>query len=206
MLHQHKQTIPTVIRDFPEWHRGRKEFTLWMIELEHDVVRQKVEAARRHLSGFLLASYQRQPHVTLFVCGFLADNRRFDDDYSTGQFDAHYRLLKDSMLRPFSIKIGVLNSFASAPFFHVYDAEGGIELIRTLLATTATEVERERFVPHVTVGLYSGAFKSGVVLDRINTFSDEPVTLSVNRITFAAYESSKIAGPLLYRQQLELAG
>ncbi len=204
MLHQHKKTIASPRGDFLSWHRGRKEFALWMIRLEHDAVFRKVEAARNHLSGLLLTPYERQPHITLFVCGFLADERRFDDDYAGHQLDDHFRLIADSKIAPFSIEIGGISSFASAPFLQVYDLEGGIERIRALLSTTATEIERDRFTPHVTVGVYAGEFESEIVLERIKTFVDEPVKFSVDRITFAAYDSSDIRGPLGYKHHVVL--
>ena len=177
-----------------------------MIKLEQDTVLRKVETARKHLTGLLLTPYERQPHITLFVCGFLADERRFDDDYARHQLDAHYRLIEDSKIPPFSIEIGGLNSFASAPFLHVFDSENGIERLRTLLSTTTAEIERDRFTPHVTVGLYAGAFESRLVLDRIRSFVDEPIELSVDRIIFAAYDSSDICGPLVYKHHVVLAG
>lgn len=176
-----------------------------MIELERDEVRRKVEAARKHLSGLLLTSYERQPHITLFVCGFLVHERRWHDDYNKSQFDAHCRLLKESKLEPFPIEIHDLNSFASAPFFKVHDCQGGIEKIKALLSTTTVEIESVRFSPHVTIGLYSGAFDSSVVLDRIKAFADEPIRLSVDRITFAAYDASDICGPLVYKHHVSLS-
>lgn len=206
MLHQHKKTIASSQRDFSEWHRGRKEFSLWMIELEQDEVRLKVAAAREHLSGLLLTSYKRQPHITLFICGFLVPERSRDDDYDKSQFDAHCRLLKESKLEPFSIEIQGLNSFASAPFFEVHDCQGGVGKIRALLASTTVEIERDRYSPHVTIGLYSDAFDSSVVLDRIKAFADEPIRISVDRITFATFDASDIRGPLVYRHEVSLSG
>lgn len=176
-----------------------------MIELEHDEVNRKVWAARNHLSGLLLSPYERQPHITLVVCGFLVNERRWYDDYDKGQFDAHCRQLKESKLKTFPIEIHGLDSFASAPFFHVRDCQGGIGTIKALLSTTAIDTDGDRYSPHVTVGLYSGAFDSRVVLERIKAFADEPIRLSVDRITFAAYDASDIRGPLVYKHQVALS-
>ena len=206
MLHQHKKTITSSPGDFSAWHRGRKEFSIWMIGLENDEIHRILWAARNHLSGLLLSPYERQPHITLVVCGFLVDERRRYDDYDKNQLDAHCRLLKESKLKPFSIEINGINSFASAPFFQVNDCQGGIEKIRTLISTTEIDIGRDRYSPHVTIGLYSGAFDSWVVLERIKTFAAEPVRLSVDRITFAAYDASDIRGPLVYKQQVVLTG
>ncbi|HSB33167.1 MAG TPA: 2'-5' RNA ligase family protein [Nitrospirota bacterium] len=191
--------------DHTEWHRGRREYTAWIIELEREEIIDQVEAARKHLSGFLLDHYQRQPHITLFVCGFLADDPRYGDDYCQHELEIHRQLLTDSGISPFSIEIGGLNSFAAAPFLEVRDREGGIERVRALLSSTATEIARSTFTPHVTVGLYSGTFPSKMVCERIATFSPRPVSLVIKQITFAAYRASEISGPLVYKHRAVLS-
>jgi len=204
MLHDKKQTIPTEIRDFPEWRRGRKEYTLWMIALDHDEIIRMVESARNHLSQFLVPTYRRQPHITLSLCGFFAEDRRYPDDYTRSEFDVHRRLLTDSGIRPFFIEIGGMNSFASAPFFEVRDTEGGIERVKQLLPRVSNDIVTDRFTPHVTVGLYAGVFESGVVLERLSAFKHEPLKLRIDRIMFAAYDAREMCGPLVYREQVEL--
>lgn len=204
MLNQKAQTLPSITRDYPEWHRGRREYAAWIIELAGEEILGMVKAARRHLSGFLMDPYERQPHITLFVCGFLTDAPGFDDDYCRHQADAHRQLLNDSGCGPFSIEVGGLNSFASAPFLEVHDREGGIARLRALLSTAGKEVGRDAYTPHVTVGLYSGAFPSKTVCERIAAFSARPVNFVVERITFATYRASDICGPLAYMHRVAL--
>jgi hypothetical protein len=196
MLFQRQETIPAIKRDYVEWHRGRAEYGLWLIELETEEIFQKVEAAREHLSDFLLKPYHRQPHVSVFICGFLAETVSLDDDYSTEQFHVQTELLKNAHLRPFVIEVGGLNSFAAAPFLEVEDLDNGIAQARALLSRTAKEIGRSSFTPHVTVGLYSQAFQSSIVARKISTFLCEPVRLTVNQLTFATYEARKLAGSL----------
>jgi 2'-5' RNA ligase len=200
LLRHAVQTVPYVIRDFPDWHRGRREYTVWVVELAQDDILAKVEAARKHLSGLLLNSYRRQPHITLFVCGFFTDSPRFDDDFCQSQLDAHLQLLSEAKVDPFSIEIGGLNSFVSAPFLEVHDKEGGIERVRGLLSTLGREVDRDTFTPHVTVGLYSEAFSTKAVIEKLSAFPGDPVNCAVERISFAAYSASEICGPLVYKR------
>src|SRR5271169_1847545 len=115
MLHQRQETIPAIRRDYVEWHRGRTKFGLWLIELGTDELYQKVEAARKHLYDFLLKPYHRQPHISIFICGFLVETPSYDDDYSTEQLHIQAELLKNADIKPFVIEVGALNSFASAP-------------------------------------------------------------------------------------------
>lgn len=204
MLHKGRKTIPSCIQDHPEWHRGRTDYCLWLIGIENEELHHKVEAAREHLSEFLLKPYRRQPHITLFVCGFFVDTPQFDDDYSTQQLRIQERSLKEADMKPFSIEIGGLNSFSSAPFLEVDDRDGGIERVRAALSATGREVGRSVFTPHVTIGLYSGAYPSHIISSRIADFPKDPCMLFVDRITFALYRAQDIAGALTYQQDVSL--
>ena len=101
MLHQDQDTIPSPIRDYSEWHLGRRDYSVWLIELDNREVSQKVAAAKEHLSDFLINPYQRQPHITVYVCGFVADTQRYDDDYSAEHLEQHLQVLKAAALGPF---------------------------------------------------------------------------------------------------------
>ena len=204
MLCQGQETIPVLVGDYSAWHRGRKDYSLWLIESDNEEICRHVEAAREHLSEFLIKPYRRQPHITAFVCGFLVDTPHYDDDYGSGQFRVHAQALKDANVGPFFIEIGGLNSFSSAPFLEVNDLEGGIDTVRAILSTTAKEIETSHFTPHITVGLYSGAFSSSVVTRKISGFPANPIRIKVERITFATYNAEKIADALTYRHEVAL--
>lgn len=204
MLYRHKETIAAAAGDVPTWHRGRDEYALWLIEADTEDISHRVQAASKHLSEFLLTSYRRQPHVTVFVCGFLVASRSFDDDYSVEELERHADLLRAAALRPFSLEIGALNSFASAPFLTVVDRSGGLDRVRSVLGSAGREIERGEYVPHVTVGLYAGAFPGGRVLQRMASFPQEPCTLRVDRIAFATYRAGEMYGALTRRQEVPL--
>ncbi len=199
MLYQSQETIPSPVHDHPEWHHGRKDYAVWLIELSGMEVSQKVRDAREHLSEFLIQPYQRQPHITIFVCGFLADTARYDDDYSVEQFERHAQLLRVAAVKPFTVEIGGLNSFASAPYLEVADPEGGIERLRTLFLTNGMEIARSTYSPHVTIGLYAAAFPGSVVYKRIASFPRTSCKLTVDRVTFATYQAQETAGALTWR-------
>jgi 2'-5' RNA ligase len=204
MLHQSQETIPSPVHDHPDWHHGRQDYSVWLVELGGMEVSQKVAAAREHLSPFLLKPYQRQPHITIFVCGFLADTPQYNDDYSAGQLERHAHLLNVSAVKPFTVEIGGLNSFASAPFLEVADPEGGLDRVRSLLSSTGKEIGRSSYTPHITVGLYSGAFPSSRINERISSFPKDPCKLTVDRITLATYKAREMAGALTYRYAVAL--
>ena len=204
MLHRNQETIPSPIHDFPEWHRGRQDYSVWLIELGNTEVSQKIAAAREHLSGFLIKPYQRQPHITVYVCGFVADTPRYGDDYSGEQLEQHAHLLRAGAIKPFTVEIGGLSSFASAPFLEVADLEGGINRVRSLLSATRQEIGRSAYTPHITIGLYAGVFPGSVVVERVSSFPKDPCKLTIDRITFATYQAREIGGALTGRYEVAL--
>ena len=204
MLSRVPTTIPAEKRDFPEWHHGRETYAVWILRLEEDAIREKFKAAREHLDGYLLEPYRRQPHITLFVCGFLVDASQYNDDFSHEQLQAQFRILEKASIAPFEIEIGGLNSFASAPYLEVHDPEGGIPRLRDVLSRGAREFRTAPFTPHLTVGLYAGAFPSNEVARRLADFSGVSIRWKVNQITLASYKANEFAGELSYRKEFIL--
>jgi hypothetical protein len=151
------------MQDYSEWHRCRRNYGLWLIELASEDVCEMISAAKEHLSDFLLTPYHRQPHISLFICGFPARVPQFDDDFSTEQLHVQKELLKRADIKPFTVEVGRLNSFASAPYLEVRDLQGGLDRIRVILSRAAREIGRNTFIPHVTIGLYSAVLPSCMV-------------------------------------------
>ena len=204
MLLQYPTTIPAETRDFPEWHHGRETYAVWILSVEDNAILDKFKAARKHLDGYLLEPYPRQPHITLFVCGFLVDRPQYNDDFTHEQLGAQIQKLENTYVAPFEIEIGGLNSFASAPFLEVHDPQGGISRLREVLSRGAQEFRTAPYRPHLTVGLYADAFPSTQVTKRLAGFSSEPIRWKVEGITLATYKANEFAGRLIYEHHIPL--
>jgi 2'-5' RNA ligase len=190
-------TIPSEVRDFREWHRGRKTYSVWLLRCnENTAIIEKFHAAREHLNAYLIEPYHRQPHITLFVCGFLVKEPRYNDDFTQVQLDAQVQALEKAEIQPFEIEIGGMNSFASAPFLEVQDPDGGIPRLREVLSQGACEFRSALYRPHLTIGLYSDAFPGKELLARMADFPNEPLRWMVKQVTFATYRAEKFAGKL----------
>ncbi len=201
-----RQTLPTEKRDYEEWHRGRKKYAVWTIGIQSQPVQSRFDAARAHLAEFLFKPYQRQPHVTLFVCGFLAEVERFEDDYTVEDIEYCLRQLREARLSPFKIKIGGINSFAAAPFLEVFDLSGGIERVRNVMSGNRFEIRDGKYIPHLTLGLYSGPFETKTVVKKISSFCpDSPITHFVDKISLTTYSACTIAGPLAVKYVFDLS-
>jgi len=190
-------TIKNVRQDFPDWHRGRPYFALWAIDVDCAAVQQQVQAADQHLADFLLDGYCRQPHVTLGISGFLSDQPQCTDNYSASDFEADISALKSACIPPFEIEIGFLASFSSAPFFHIHDSGNHLDALHQILHSMIYG-EREQYIPHVTVGLYSDTWNTEMVDHRLNAFPQGSVTRClISRISLMRYKASEIGGKLV---------
>lgn len=204
MLHQHRETVPSRIQDHPEWRRGRKEYALWLIRIDKAEIAERLAGAKQHLDEFLFEPYLRQPHITVCVCGFPSTTMHHDDDYGRERFEQQVLAVQDAAVGSFSVEIGGLNSFASAPFLEVHDRYRGLERLRASLLIGGGEIGRDTFIPHITVGLYAGAYPADTVLQRLRTFPRNRAVLEIDRITFAVYQAQETAGSLTFRQDILL--
>jgi hypothetical protein len=127
------QTLRNVCRDFPEWHRGRSPYVFWALDVDISAVRVQVKGASEHLSGLLLNSYCRQPHVTLDLCGFPSSAPNDDDEFNHALIDRQCSALRAAHVPAFDMFVGGLGSFSSAPFLQVTDRAG--ELQRCAIAS-----------------------------------------------------------------------
>lgn len=200
-------TIRNVRRDFPEWHRGRPRYALWTLDMDVAPVRERVLAAQHHLADLLLDGYQRQPHITLSLCGFPSDAPRHADDFGAEALRAQLSALRQERPRPFEIEIGALASFTSVPYLSVYDEGGHIAALRGCLACGDINVPDGAYTPHVTVGLYADAWPLPAVQARLDSFvCNEPLRLRVASVSLMAYAATEIGGPLRRVADYDFAG
>lgn len=198
-------TLANERRDFAEWHRGRAPYVVWALDVDVAPMRGRIAAARHHLDGLLLDAYERQPHVTLELCGFPADSPQDDEEFSPDWVEAQIASLRRLALPSFELQVGALRSFASAPYFAVADTSGEISAIRQALAVDRKNRLNFDYVPHVTVGLYGGTWPAAEVISRLAGFdAGEPLKLRIDRVSLMAYEPSLIGGRLTTLSAVEL--
>ncbi|ENO84854.1 2'-5' RNA ligase family protein, partial [Thauera linaloolentis] len=190
-------TIRNARRDFHEWHLGRPHYLLWALDVDLAPVRQRMEAAQHHLSGLLLDDYVRQPHITVSLCGFPSIAPLHTDDFGASLLHAQIDAL--NRLRPaaFDIGIGALDGFTSAPYLAVDDRDGHIGRLHACLRLAPEALAHADYRPHVTVGLYGGAWPLADVRTRLARFTPGgPLRLRISRLSLLGYASTEIGGRL----------
>jgi 2'-5' RNA ligase len=190
-------TVCNIRRDFPEWHLGRSPYVFWALDVDLPAVRAQVASAAAHLGGYLLDGYARQPHVTLDLCGFPGAAPGRADEFSADMLERQCAALQVAGLSAFEIEVGGLSSFLSAPFLGVVDRGGEISVVRECLAVDGQSRLFGDYVPHVTVGLYGGAWPAGEIGASLASFAGEDRTrCRIERISLMAYQPTEIGGPL----------
>jgi 2'-5' RNA ligase len=156
-----------------------------------------VALAVAHLGGYLLDGYARQPHVTLDLCGFPGAASGSADEFAPGMLERQCSALRTAGVSAFEIEVGGLSSFSSAPFLGVVDRGGEIAVVRECLAVDGQPRLFGDYVPHVTVGLYGGAWPAGEIGASLGSFAGEDRTrCRIERISLMAYQPAEIGGPL----------
>ena len=203
---QGTHTVRNEVRDFVEWHRGRAPYVFWGLLLDGPALDGQLARVASWLDGFLLDGYVREPHVTLDVCGFPADRSADDESFTPALIDAQVMRLAAAAPAPFSIRIGGLDSFTSAPFLKVFDVDRGIAGLRQCLAENGRHRLFGDYVPHVTVGLYRDAWPLPAVAERIAACpTGDELAMTVRQADLLGYAPSVIGGALTRLGSFDLA-
>jgi 2'-5' RNA ligase len=184
------------LRDYPEWHRQRQWYGVWLIPVNDPVLLDYIESARRRLADLLHPSQQRQPHLTLFVCGFEQPVQVEDDDFSPMQLHDQIESLQGLRGAACSLPLGAPDSFASAAFIPVMDPSGQLNRWRCALEVAVKEVRQSTYVPHITLGLYKRKATAEEVRQRLREIEAPSTSLRISQLHYATYDARLHFGPL----------
>ncbi len=194
------ETVVTQLRDYPEWHKGRSCYAIWMVPIDCPQVLTYVAEVTDQLAD-LLHPTRRQPHLTVFVCGFEQPNRVHDDDFTAAQLQRQIDALRRLRQSTYTLQIGRPDSFSSAAYLSVTDPDGHLDTWRGALAGSCTEVRFGPYVPHITLGLYRQQISAAALRQRLDRIPDPPkLHMSVERLEYASYRSADMFGSLRCQQ------
>lgn len=198
------ETIAAELRDYPEWHRGRGRYGVWMIPVDDPLLLNYIQTVQQQLADLLHPSPQRQPHLTLFVCGFEQSVCVDDDDFSPQQLSSQVDGLNQVRGSVCSLSLGRPDSFASAAFIPVDDSDGRLSRWRDALNGVAREIRQATYIPHITLGLYKRRVGADVVRQRLASFDAPPMSLAVTQLHYATYDARTQFGRLESQHRLML--
>jgi 2'-5' RNA ligase len=204
LKHGPSETVVAELRDYPEWHRQRQRYGVWIIPVNDSLLLDYIEAARRRLADLLHPPQQRQPHLTLFVCGFEEQLQVADDDFSPAQLNVQIELLHGLRAAACSLPLGAPDSFASAAFIPVIDPSGQLTQWRGALGVATKEVRQATYVPHITLGLYKRQATAEEVRQRLREIDAPSMSLRVSQLHYVTYDARLQFGPLETRHVVRL--
>lgn len=190
------ETLVANLRDYPEWHRGRERYGVWIAPVEQPALLAYIAEVRRELDNLLHPCPDRQPHLTVFVCGFDQPAAVHDDDFPPDRLQRQITLLEANPGAPCTLPLAAPDSFASAAFIPVGDPEGRLAQWRTLLGGASREVRQAHYVPHITLGLYRRRISADALRQRLAAIDAPNVALSINQLHYVTYDTRSHFGPL----------
>jgi 2'-5' RNA ligase len=189
------ETLVADLRDYPEWHRGRDRYGVWVIPVDDAVLLDYIDAARDALADLIHPSPRRQPHLTLFVCGFHGEGDA-DDDFPPQRLTQQVASLQACADSACALPLGCPDSFASAAFVPVGDPMGQLSRWRSVLGEASREIRQAPYVPHITLGLYRRCVSAEVVRRRLAAVAAPPASLAVHELRYVTYDARDQRGPL----------
>ena len=202
--HGPRETIVTELRDYPDWHRGRLHYGVWIVPIDDPSLLHYIASVQRRLDDLLHPGLQRQPHLTVFVCGFEQHVCTADDDFSLLQRRAQTSALHRVRGRSCRLPLAAPDSFASAAFIPVGDPEQRLARWREVLGREAREVRQAAYVPHITLGLYRQKVMAADLRRRLSEIEPPSMPLNVESLHYATYHAHQQWGPLESRFRLTL--
>ncbi|PMQ02814.1 hypothetical protein DyAD56_22045 [Dyella sp. AD56] len=200
------ETLVAELRDYPEWHRGRGRYGVWVVPVQDAALLDYIDTAREHLADLIHPSPRRQPHLTVFVCGFHGEGVE-DDDFPPQRLARQVALLRACAGAMCTLPLARPDSFASAAFIPVGDPKGQLARWRQVLGEASREVRQSPYVPHITLGLYRRCVAGDVVRRRLAMLATPPPMLAVRELHYVTYDTRDQLGPLetLYSVSLKQA-
>jgi len=189
------ETLPADLRDYAEWHRGRRRYGVWMVPVDEPAVLDYIDAARSQLADLLHPSGRRQAHVTVHACGFHGEGVR-DDDFPPHRLEQQIAVLQAQAGPACSLPLARLDSFAGAAFIPVGDPLGRLAQWRNLLEEGSREIRQARYVAHITLGMYRRRVSGDVVRQRLGELAAPPPSLHAARLDYVTYDARDHFGAL----------
>lgn len=206
---------PTSFTDYPDWHRGRSDYAVWLVLLDDPLLREYINTVRRELADILLPADNRALHITLQAAGFPCDAPLFDDDVPRSVLRRQAAAL--SQMAAFDLCLSGISAFQSALYVPVTEmtevsvanVAGGLNQARAILNSHTPEIASAGYTPHVTIGLFQAVKKQKLArkaiwarLQRLGALP--PLTIRVRELQLATYQARELQGPLAVVERITL--
>jgi len=182
------ETLVAELRDYPEWHRGRRRYGVWVALVQDTALLAYIDYARAQIADLIHPSPGRQAHLTVFVCGFHNDGNE-DDDFPPQRLHRQLSLLQPRAGSTCTLPLARPDSFASAAFIPVGDPLGRLQHWRRALSGAGEEIRQSPYVPHITLGLYRRCVSADVLRARLAAIEAPVTMLTISELRYVIYDA-----------------
>ena len=193
-------THATELRDVVEWHQGIQYFGFWAIEIFDTACREKIRVHQAQLAPLLHPDYLRQPHITLWPAGLMAEQH-----YNKAKLHLHIAQLIDAKISAFSLRLSSVNSFMHCPYLAISDPLDNLNRLRQHFSYIAPADSPMSYTPHVTLGFYNQAYPSSDLVTEFVKLNWADIEFRVTELIFAQYKTKDIQGPYQVLHRIRLA-
>lgn len=189
--------------DYGDWHKGRRYFGLWYIDVSDLAVADVCQATQKKLSAFLWSDYRRAFHITLFVNGFWVKKAQYADDFAYDTLTKQVNALRALRLSPFVLSIVGVDSFMASPYLAIAPSQN-LTVIRQVLAGVHNEIAPSDYTPHITLGFYRANYAYTLIEKKLAQITVVPCEFLVNRLCFGVYRADESQGELITIKKVAL--
>lgn len=202
-MKQPKHTLAVSLEDWPQWHRGIRQYAVWCLPVNDPQWLAFIDQAQTLLSPWLHPGYARQPHITLFAAG-LVDKNHYSADMQAAQIQS----LELYSLSPVLLTASCLSTFATAPWLGIEDVNNQLESLRSLISKgVAEDSPAQQYQPHITLGFYRDSYPLADLTQRfeqLQQLAAKLPTLEITELHLCYYNTQEIQGPLLIQHAITL--
>lgn len=183
------------------WHRGRRWYAAWVLRVDEPAALARMEVAAALLDGLARPVPRTDAHVTVWVAGFPSERCTLDDDIPRAVLDEQARSVESARVPAPRLVLGGLNAFLTCAFLEVWEVDGRLDTIRSMLGQR--EIRFAPWLPHLTVGTFPETVPTGPIAARIGPLRDlPPIALRPRALELVEFEAAHPMSPLHTRIQI----
>lgn len=205
-FHARPETLDCSQRNYPQWHKGRPYYYFIGLLLDDEPQQQLMACCRQNLADLLLQPYTRQPHLTIYPCGFLTPQAHHNDDITTDDIARLYRRIQALALPSLQLQSHAVNSFAEAPFIEISSGGNALGRLCTQLRQFRSDFRQTPFTPHLTIGMYRKAWPVADVIPRLQQLPVQPLAWQTQNLQLLRYRADDTGSAIELCETIPLRG
>lgn len=174
-----RTTKTPCIKIMEDWHKGRKNYSVWLTKVNSKELLELADIITDELFRAVKIIKVNQPHITIFVSGFVVDKKRYDDDITLDSISKSISKLSKLKLDTSKLRVTGINYNEHVIYFTLDILGDSISKLREVLSSVSREVIFNRYFPHITIGHYTSNVPLSMVGSVLDKYKVLPLPIEV---------------------------